>query len=58
MITQKLILGDCLEKMKDMPDKSIDLVVTDPPYPTTSRGCAGNSGGDVTKRNKQKRESL
>ncbi len=27
-----LILGDCLEKMKDIPDKSIDCVVTDPPY--------------------------
>jgi site-specific DNA-methyltransferase (adenine-specific) len=24
--------GDCLELMKDIPDKSIDLVVTDPPY--------------------------
>jgi len=27
-----LILGDCLEEMKKMPDKSIDLVVTSPPY--------------------------
>ena len=27
-----LRLGDCLELMKDIPDKSIDLVVTDPPY--------------------------
>lgn len=24
--------GDCLELMKEMPDKCIDLVVTDPPY--------------------------
>jgi len=24
--------GDCLEKMKDIPDNSIDLVVTSPPY--------------------------
>lgn len=24
--------GDCLEIMKAIPDKSIDLVVTDPPY--------------------------
>ena len=24
--------GDCLEVMKDIPDKSIDLIVTDPPY--------------------------
>jgi site-specific DNA-methyltransferase (adenine-specific) len=27
--------GDCLEKMKDIPDRSIDLVLTDPPYGTT-----------------------
>jgi len=26
------ILGDCLEEMKKIPDKSIDLVLTDPPY--------------------------
>lgn len=32
MITQKLILGDCLEKMKDIPDKSIDLILCDLPY--------------------------
>ena len=24
--------GDCLELMKEIPDKSIDLIVTDPPY--------------------------
>lgn len=24
--------GDCLELMKDIPDESIDLIVTDPPY--------------------------
>ena len=28
----ELILGDCLEKMKDIPDKSVDLVLTSPPY--------------------------
>lgn len=27
-----LILGDCLEKMKDIPDGSVDLTVTSPPY--------------------------
>ena len=25
-------MGDCLEKMKDIPDGSVDLVVTSPPY--------------------------
>jgi len=28
----QIIQGDCLEVMKDIPDKSIDLVLTDPPY--------------------------
>ena len=35
MINQ-VIHGDCLKIMKDIPDNSIDLVVTDPPYGTTS----------------------
>ena len=34
--TTKLIQGDCLEVMKDIPDGSIDLVLTDPPYGTTA----------------------
>ena len=32
MQSVKLLKGDCLELMKDIPDKSIDAVVTDPPY--------------------------
>ena len=36
---------DVLELMKTMSDKSIDLIVTDPPYKVTARGNAGNSGG-------------
>jgi site-specific DNA-methyltransferase (adenine-specific)/modification methylase len=28
----KLILWDCFEKMKSIPDHSIDLILTDPPY--------------------------
>jgi len=31
----KVINGDCLEVMKGIPDKSIDLVLTDPPYGVT-----------------------
>ena len=27
-----LMLGDCLERMKEIPDGSVDLVLTDPPY--------------------------
>lgn len=31
--------GDCLEVMKDISDKSIDLIVTDPPYLHIKGGC-------------------
>lgn len=30
-----LYLGDCISRMKDIPSRSIDLVLTDPPYGTT-----------------------
>jgi len=30
--TNKIYCGDCLELMKELPDKSVDLVLTDPPY--------------------------
>jgi len=33
----KLIFGDCLERMKDIPDKSIDMILTDLPYGVTAR---------------------
>ena len=36
---------DCLEGMKRIPDGSVDLVVTDPPYRLTSRGTSGSMGG-------------
>jgi len=31
-----LLHGDCLELMKEIPDNSIDMVLTDPPYGTTA----------------------
>ena len=31
-----LILGDCLEKMRDIPDGSVDAIITDLPYGTTA----------------------
>jgi len=50
----KLIQGDCLEKMKDIPDGSIDLIIADPPYAMTKRGKScrpnwmpHNMGGSV-----------
>lgn len=31
-----LMQGDCLERMKEIPDGSVDLILTDPPYGTTA----------------------
>jgi len=31
-----LMLGNCLERMKEIPDGSVDMVLTDPPYGTTA----------------------
>lgn len=31
-VSVRLLKGDCLELMKSIPDKSIDLLLTDPPY--------------------------
>ena len=44
----KLVLGDCLEKMKELPDKSVDCFVCDLPY-----GCLGpqKKGGGVPRPN-------
>ena len=51
-----LIHGDCLVAMKDIPDASIDLICTDPPYKLTSRGSGGTMSGywtnELTKKGK------
>lgn len=31
-----LMMGDCLERMAEIPNSSVDLVLTDPPYGTTA----------------------
>lgn len=36
MSSFNLIQGDCLEKMQNIPDGSIDMVLADPPYGTTA----------------------
>ena len=37
----KIICGDCLEIMKGMPDKCVDLVLTDIPYNEVNRESNG-----------------
>jgi site-specific DNA-methyltransferase (adenine-specific) len=36
-----LIHGDCLQEMKSIPDKSVDMCLTDPPYGTTACNVNG-----------------
>lgn len=38
-------LGDCLELLKNIPDKSIDLIVTDPPYDFMTKHKSNNYTG-------------
>lgn len=40
----RLILGDCLEKMKDLEDNSVDSIVTDPPYGLSFMGKEWDHG--------------
>ena len=35
MINVNLMKGDCLERMKEIPSGSVDLILTDPPFGTT-----------------------
>jgi DNA modification methylase len=46
MITNTLYNADCLDIMRDMPDKCVDLVITDPPY------GIGEAAGKNTSRSK------
>lgn len=39
-----LRLGDCLEVLGDIPDNSVDLIVTDPPYKIFSNGFKAVAG--------------
>lgn len=55
--TSSLINGDCLEEMKKMADKSIDLILTDPPY-GINIGKNGSVGGGSTRGKTQKFDSI
>ncbi len=42
----RIYCGDCLDLMREMPDKSVDLVLTDPPY-----GISEAAGKNATRSN-------
>lgn len=51
-MSEVLLRGDCLELMKQIPDKSVDCIITDPPYNVSrpnnfcSMGVAARTGMD------------
>ena len=53
-IKNKITLGDCLDVMKSLPDKCIDLILTDPPYGIS---CDGGSYGLGVKPKQLKQKS-
>lgn len=50
----KIVCGDCVDVMKNIPDQSIDLVVTSPPYNLGIRKTFGNTENWKGKWNKSK----
>lgn len=49
----QLHLGDCLEVMRSMPDKSVDAVITDPPYGINADKGVGGFGASKTDKHYQ-----
>lgn len=48
-LINKIHLGDCMDYMRDMPDNSIDLVLTDPPYGIGESSNNNKSRGEIAK---------
>lgn len=48
-LENKIINADCLDILKQLPDKCIDLVLTDPPYLYNE---SDNGGGGMLERRK------
>ncbi len=58
-LINKIHLGDCMDFLKKLPDKSIDLVLTDPPYLIKNTKAGGNSefAKSIQKMNNEIREA-
>ena len=59
-LINKVLQGDCLEKLDVIPDKSVDLIIIDPPYNIMKDGGDGwdNKWGKVKKGFKKKDDSV
>ena len=47
IIKNEIMLGDCMDLLSELPDKSIDLAIVDPPY------GLGIDGQEENKKNKK-----
>ena len=47
MSSIKIYNCDCMEMLKNTPDSSIDLIITDPPYEISCTGGGGNQGHKI-----------
>ena len=47
MSNYQLHLGDCLQSLREMPDNSVDAIVTDPPYGLTANKKGGTGVASV-----------
>lgn len=45
-VRAEIILGDCLNVLKDMPDNSVDLIITSPPYADQRKSTYGGISPD------------
>ena len=56
--TNKIYLGDCYDLIKQIPDKSIDLIYTDIPYEFISGGASRKEFGKKIKKAKYKHPTI
>ena len=45
IIKNEIMLGDCMDLLAELPDKSIDLCLSDPPYGINHSIKAGKQSG-------------
>lgn len=57
-LINKIHLGDCMDFLKKLPDKSIDLVLTDPPYGSKTEKMKIERTGGTWSRKYQKESGL
>lgn len=55
METNKIYLGDCYELIKQVDDKSVDLVIIDPPYEFVT---GGNGSSEIAKRKHKSKDEI